>query len=76
MSSLSRVSCLALLFALAASFLGYISQLTLLNNDVFHAMALFRESIELGQIAQDDLYAFTPTISPTEMEKIQIKFQK
>ena len=55
----------SLLFGLAGLFLAYISRLTLMNNDIFHAMSLFREALELGWVPQEDLYAFTPTVRPT-----------
>ena len=54
----------ALLFGLAGVFLAYISRVTLANNDMFHAMALFREALAAGWVPQKDLYAFTPTIHP------------
>ena len=54
----------ALLFGVAGIFLAYISRVTLASNDMFHAMALFREALSLGWIPQEDLYAFTPTVSP------------
>ena len=54
----------ALLFGLAGAFLAYISRVTLASNDMFHAMALFREALSTGWVPQEDLYAFTPTVSP------------
>ena len=54
----------AILFGVAGVFLAYISRLTLVNNDMFHAMSLFRETLVAGWVPNEDVYAFTPTIRP------------
>jgi hypothetical protein len=53
-----------LLFALAA-FLAYITRVNGVTHDLFHAMALARDTIAQGSFPQNDTFAFTPTISPT-----------
>ena len=59
-----RSTRIALLFGISGAFLGYISQLTLLNNDIFHALSYCREALERGSFPLVDVYAFTPTIAP------------
>jgi len=34
------------------------------DHDMFHQMALAKAAIELGHVPRDDLFAFTPTLSP------------
>lgn len=60
----TRATRIALLFGVSGAFLGYISQLTLLNNDIFHALSYCREALERGSFPLVDVYAFTPTIAP------------
>ena len=55
---------MVLLFALAA-FLAYITRVNGVTHDLFHAMALARDTIAQGSFPQNDTFAFTPTISPT-----------
>lgn len=54
-----------LMLALAASFLAYVARLHEITHDAFHEMALFREGLVLGEIPHTDLFAYTPTVSPS-----------
>ena len=51
--------------ALAAMFLAYISRMHDVTHDAFHEMALAREWFLTGNFPTDDLFAYTPTVSPT-----------
>jgi len=55
----------AILFAMAATFLGVVSCLNSATHDMLHGMALFREALALGYLPRDDVFAYTPTVSPT-----------
>jgi hypothetical protein len=54
-----------LLFAVACGFLAYVSRVHEVTHDVFHEMALFRESLVRGSFPTHDLFAFTPTVNPS-----------
>ena len=53
------------LFALAAAFVGVISRLNTADHDMLHGMALFREALAVGDLPRDDVFAYTPTVSPS-----------
>ena len=53
------------LFALAAAFVGVISRLNTADHDMLHGMALFRETLAVGDLPRDDVFAYTPTVSPS-----------
>lgn len=53
-----------LLFALLASFLAYIARMHEVTHDAFHEMALVREALAAGRFPVEDLFAYTPTVSP------------
>jgi len=55
----------ALCVAVATMFLAYISRMHDVTHDAFHEMALAREWIMTGVFPTDDLFAYTPTVSPT-----------
>ena len=46
-------------------FLAYISQMTRVSHDMYHAMALFRETLATGAVPLEDVFAYTPTVSPS-----------
>jgi len=52
------------LLAAALLFLAWIGQLNLLDHDLFHEMALAREVWARGALPLQDLFAYTPTLSP------------
>lgn len=54
-----------LLFALATSFLAYVSRLHEITHDAFHEMSLVREGLVRGELPQVDLFAYTPTVNPS-----------
>ncbi|MDX1927084.1 MAG: hypothetical protein SFV81_11230 [Pirellulaceae bacterium] len=54
-----------LLLAVACGFLAYIARLQEVTHDVFHEMALFRETLVRGSFPTHDLFAFTPTVNPS-----------
>lgn len=66
MPSLTPVERAALAAGLAALALWFAVFLRMggVNHDVFHAMALARESIALGHVPHRDLYAYAPTRTP------------
>jgi hypothetical protein len=49
---------------IAAVLLAAVAPLTTVDPDVFHEMALARAACALGRIPTEDLFAFTPTVSP------------
>lgn len=51
--------------AVACGFLAYIARLQEVTHDVFHEMALFRETLVRGSFPTYDLFAFTPTVNPS-----------
>ncbi|MBN2475083.1 MAG: hypothetical protein JXB62_10780 [Pirellulales bacterium] len=48
----------------AGTFLALLSQLRVVDLDMFHQMALFREALTQGWVPRDDVFAYTPTVSP------------
>ena len=54
-----------LLIAVACGFLAYVSRVHDVTHDVFHEMALFRETLVRGSFPTYDLFAFTPTVNPS-----------
>lgn len=50
--------------ALLSMLLMFISRLTFPDPDMFHQMALARESLRLGYVPEKDLFAYTPTVTP------------
>ena len=54
-----------LTIALACGFLAYVSRVHEVTHDVFHEMALFREALASGSFPTEDVFAFTPTVSPS-----------
>jgi hypothetical protein len=53
-----------LIFCVFFFFFGVISKLNIVDIDLFHEMALFREAISLGKLPYYDLFSFIPTITP------------
>ncbi len=54
-----------LFLAVASGFLAYVARLQEVTHDVFHEMALFRETLVRGTFPTFDLFAFTPTVDPS-----------
>jgi len=52
------------LLCLAALLLAVLGPLTTIDPDAFHEMALFRSAVQTGRIPTEDLFAYTPTVSP------------
>ena len=52
------------LFGTFAVFLGLISRISIVDLDLFHGMALFREALQLGKLPNYDLYSYIPTVYP------------
>jgi hypothetical protein len=50
--------------ALAAMFLAHLSELTFVDPDLWHEMALAREIFTLGYMPLDERFAYTPTVYP------------
>src|SRR5439155_10079495 len=55
----------ATLLGLAIFFLSHISWINLADHDMFHMMALFRETLRIGHVPLADRFAYTPTIYPS-----------
>lgn len=53
-----------ILFGLSGTFLGFISYLTIIDHDMFHQMALFREVIKTGTFPRTDVFSFTSKLNP------------
>jgi hypothetical protein len=53
-----------LIFGVFFSFWGIISRFGVVDLDIFHEMALFREAINLGKLPRHDLFSYIPTITP------------
>jgi hypothetical protein len=51
-------------FGLIGAMLGILSRNTVVDFDMFHSMALFREAIATGWIPSEDMFSYIPTISP------------
>lgn len=54
-----------LFVALSASFIATIARLGEVTHDAFHEMALFRAFVVSGSFPISDLFAYTPTVSPS-----------
>lgn len=54
-----------LMLALATGFLAYVTRLNSVTHDAFHEMALYREMLVEGSLPKEDLFAYTPTVSPS-----------
>lgn len=51
--------------AVVLLFLGGISEITFVDVDLWHEMALFREAVARGWIPFEDHFAYTPTVAPS-----------
>lgn len=51
-------------FGLSGIFLGLISRLTIVDLDIFHEMALFREVMRTGGFPHADIFSYLPTTQP------------
>jgi hypothetical protein len=62
----NRDSALAgwLFLAILCSFLAYIARMHEVTHDAFHEMALVREALATGSFPVEDVFAYTPTVSP------------
>jgi hypothetical protein len=49
---------------LAAALLALISPMRVADCDMWHQMALFREAVAQGSMPREDVFAYTPTVSP------------
>ncbi len=54
----------AMFFGLGGSFLAVISRLNIVDLDLFHEMALIRESFRLGYLPRADTFSYLPTLNP------------
>ncbi len=54
-----------LMLALASGFIAYVARMHEITHDAFHEMSLFREALALGHFPIDDVFAYTPTVSPS-----------
>ena len=61
---LSRISGWAVCVGLVGSGLGLLSYFRSVDLDLFHEMAWFREALTLRAIPTEDVFAYTPTVSP------------
>lgn len=59
-----RVLFLAVCFGLLGMTLATACRVTVVDLDLFHEMALFREMLSLGRMPLEDSYAYTPRINP------------
>ena len=50
---------------LTLGFLAYTSRMGGVSHDMYHAMALFREALNNGWVPSEDVFAYTPTVSPS-----------
>ncbi|HWA98072.1 MAG TPA: hypothetical protein VG713_06245 [Pirellulales bacterium] len=50
--------------ALVGMFLVNLCELTFVDPDLWHEMALAREALALGYLPQHDVFAYTPTVTP------------
>jgi hypothetical protein len=53
-----------LLLALASCFIAYVARMHRIDHDLFHEMALYRESLVADQFPVSDVFAYTPTVNP------------
>jgi hypothetical protein len=56
---------ITILFGLSGFFLGFISYFTIIDHDLFHQMALFREVIRTGAFPEKDIFSYTSNFSQT-----------
>ena len=63
-ATLLRANTCVALIALTGILLAGIAQLTFLDPDMLHGMALIRESLEIGRLPLEDRFAYTPTVNP------------
>lgn len=54
----------AALFGLAGGLLAAISRLTIADLDMFHGMALFRETLAVGWVPRNDVFSYVSTVNP------------
>ena len=54
-----------MLLALLCGFIAYVARMHEVTHDAFHEMSLYRESLALGTFPQEDVFAYTPTVSPS-----------
>lgn len=54
-----------ILFGVVGAFLAAISRLTIVDLDMFHEMALFREFISTHSFPKSDVFSYVPTLNPT-----------
>lgn len=54
----------AIVVGLLGMFLGALSRLTVVDLDLFHELALIRETVVSGHLPVTDCFAYTPTIQP------------
>ena len=54
-----------MLLALLSGFLAYVARVHEVTHDVFHEMSLVREALVLRDFPQEDVFAYTPTVSPS-----------
>ncbi|MFO1063857.1 MAG: hypothetical protein U0892_08350 [Pirellulales bacterium] len=54
-----------LLIMLGSCFLALEARLGLVTHDAFHEMALYREYVRTGEFPQNDVFAYTDTVSPS-----------
>lgn len=64
-SSTDRWSVAALFFGLVGLFIVNLAGLTFVDPDLFHEMALIRETWVSGALPLDDRFAYTPTVYPS-----------
>ncbi len=53
------------MLALACGFIAYVARMHEITHDAFHEMSLFREALVLGEFPVEDVFAYTPTVSPS-----------
>ncbi|MBS0210317.1 MAG: hypothetical protein JSS27_15330 [Planctomycetes bacterium] len=61
---LDRAALAAALAALVGMFLVNLGQLTFVDPDLWHEMALARETLQLGRLPLEDRFSYTPTVYP------------
>ena len=64
-TALPRLFILLALAAVGSVLLFFLSAFLVVDGDLFHEMALARETIAQGQVRSEDVFAFTPTVSPS-----------
>jgi hypothetical protein len=62
---LSRASIALALGAVASVLLLFLSSFLVVDSDLFHEMALARATLAQGSVPTEDLFAYTPTVSPS-----------